>query len=262
MSKNLLHLDPFAAAIARKEREERKRQETSQAEVESSQPGESSQPEKPAATGQGSWQPGDGSQPGDSHPRQPTDSWQPRNSSQPPKDSLNLIAALPEVKGHAEIPYQIIDHLFRHLPTPQQAIYTQLYRLSWGWGSERCFISNPGLAARACLSVSAVKDNVNKMVNKGLIEKTGNTLGFGKDQGIEYVVRAPTWQLVRSSQLRPGRQPRESRQPGDGPIKEEQKEILKEDSALACPDCHGTGFYYPGGNEKGVARCAHRKMLG
>jgi hypothetical protein len=80
------------------------------------------------------------------------------------------------------------------------------------------------------------------MVAKGLIEKTGNTLGFGKDQGIEYVVRAPTWQLLRSSQLRAGRQPRESSQPRGGPIKEEQKEIIKGDSAIACPDCHGTGF--------------------
>lgn len=259
MSSNLLHLNPFAAAIARKEREERERQETAP----SRQPTESSQPKKPPAAGQKSWQLAESSQPlktqqpyenqaGESS--QPTESSQPRKGSQPIDGPLDLLSALPEVKGHVEVPYQIIDHLYRHLPPPQQAIYTQLYRLSWGWGGERCFISNPALAARSCLSLSAVKDNVNKMVEKGLIKKTGNTLGFGKDQGIEYIVRAPTWQLARS------RQPRESRQPRSGPNKEDQKEIIKGEDASACPDCHGTGFWYPSGVSKGVTRCTHQRL--
>jgi hypothetical protein len=277
MSSNLLRLDPFAAAIARKEREEleKAKASTQSQPVESSQPTESSQPrnssqpEKPAPASQKSSQPVESSQPlADLHPpaseppesRQPIESSQPRNSSQPRKVSIDLMAGLPEVKGHAEIPYQIIDHLYRHLPPPQQAIYTQLYRLSWGWGSERCFISNPSLAARSCLSLSAVKDNVNKMVAKGLVQKTGNTLGFGKDQGIEYIVRAPSWQSARSSQLRDSRQSGKSSQPRGGPIKEDLKEIIKRDDVVACPDCNGTGFWYPGGNDKGVAKCQHRRL--
>jgi hypothetical protein len=28
----------------------------------------------------------------------------------------------------------------------------------------------------------------------------------------------------------------------------------------ACPDCYGTGMYYPEGFERGVARCAHEKL--
>jgi hypothetical protein len=27
-----------------------------------------------------------------------------------------------------------------------------------------------------------------------------------------------------------------------------------------CPDCFGTGMWYPGGFEKGVARCGHEKL--
>lgn len=30
--------------------------------------------------------------------------------------------------------------------------------------------------------------------------------------------------------------------------------------ASACPDCRGTGFYYPHGVEQGVARCRHERM--
>lgn len=31
-------------------------------------------------------------------------------------------------------------------------------------------------------------------------------------------------------------------------------------NATDCPDCFGTGMYYPGGFEKGVARCPHSKL--
>jgi hypothetical protein len=27
-----------------------------------------------------------------------------------------------------------------------------------------------------------------------------------------------------------------------------------------CPDCHGTGFYYPDGASGGVAKCTHSKL--
>jgi hypothetical protein len=30
--------------------------------------------------------------------------------------------------------------------------------------------------------------------------------------------------------------------------------------ASNCPDCFGTGMYYPDGLEKGVARCTHSKL--
>jgi hypothetical protein len=32
------------------------------------------------------------------------------------------------------------------------------------------------------------------------------------------------------------------------------------EEALDCPDCFGTGMYYPGGFEKGVARCKHERL--
>jgi len=35
--------------------------------------------------------------------------------------------------------------------------------------------------------------------------------------------------------------------------------ILQEE-ARECPDCWGTGMYYPGGFEKGVAKCRHERL--
>lgn len=35
----------------------------------------------------------------------------------------------------------------------------------------------------------------------------------------------------------------------------------KEIDASRCPDCHGTGYYYPRGTEHGVARCKHERLM-
>jgi len=32
--------------------------------------------------------------------------------------------------------------------------------------------------------------------------------------------------------------------------------------ASQCPDCFGTGMWYPEGFERGVARCSHEKLMG
>jgi hypothetical protein len=48
------------------------------------------------------------------------------------------------------------------------------------------------------------------------------------------------------------------------PSAAEEVEALEQTAARAgareCPDCWGTGMYYPGGFEKGVARCKHERL--
>ncbi len=40
----------------------------------------------------------------------------------------------------------------------------------------------------------------------------------------------------------------------------EPVESAKQVDASSCPDCHGTGFYEPGGAGKGVAKCRHERL--
>jgi hypothetical protein len=35
---------------------------------------------------------------------------------------------------------------------------------------------------------------------------------------------------------------------------------MQKENASRCPDCFGTGMWYPEGYEKGVARCQHEKL--
>jgi len=151
-----------------------------------------------------------------------------------------------------QLPHRYTDHLPRWLSPDEQAIYVQLYRLSWGWGRDICFISNPKLAERSGVPETSMRRAVKKLIGKGLIEKTERRFG-GTEQGIEYRV----FSLDRLSN-----QDRVSimDSPSTGaPNKERIKENLKAD-ASRCPDCMGTGFYYPEGTAKGVKRCEHRKL--
>jgi predicted transcriptional regulator len=151
--------------------------------------------------------------------------------------------------------------LDRHLDPYEQSVYKQLYRLSWGFGKNRCRISNPKLAERTNMSEAMVKKVAIKLVGKGLIEKAGSLQGYGKDQGVEYIVHAPSWQAQRSSQLQQSRQPQGSRQLQGSSIKEKElKETDKREDAVACPDCYGTNWWYPQGTEKGVKRCLHERV--
>jgi predicted transcriptional regulator len=239
---------------------------------ESSQPSQSSQPQESSQLpylpdgSYGSRQLPHSSQPQDNQQEavsQPYDSSQLQNTRQLEEPSLNILASLPEQRGHLELPYQILDHLDRHLDPYEQSVYKQLYRLSWGFGKNRCRISNPKLAERTNMSEAMVKKVAVKLVGKGLIEKIGSLQGYGKDQGVEYVINAPSWQVQRSSQLQQHRQPQESRQLQGGSIKERDlKEIDKRDDAVACSDCYGTNWWYPQGTEKGVKRCLHERMKG
>ncbi|MGB8509015.1 MAG: hypothetical protein WCD76_11580 [Pyrinomonadaceae bacterium] len=246
--------------------EERQPPQSSQP-LQSSQPQESSQLSEQPRGGYDSSQLSQSSQLQESHeptPTEPPESSQLLQSSQSHKSQVNLLASLPDAKGHMETPFQLLDHLFRHLDPFEQAAYIQLCRLSWGWKQNRCRVSNPRLAERANMSLAQVKKVVAKLISKGLIEKTGNIQGFGKDQGVEYIIHTPSWQLSRSSQLQQNRQPYKSSQLQQSTniknINIDQKGETASPDLLNCPDCLGTGFFYPEGKAGGVKRCNHERL--
>jgi hypothetical protein len=169
------------------------------------------------------------------------------------EDRVNLLISIPEVRGHMQLPHRYTDHLPRWLSADEQAIYVQLYRLSWGWGRDVCFISNPKLSERSGIPETSMRRAVKKLIGKGLIEKTDRRFG-GTEQGIEYRV----FTLDRLSN-----RDRLSNKDSLSTLTPNKEKDLKENSkadSSRCPDCMGTGFYYPEGTAKGVKRCEHRKL--
>jgi hypothetical protein len=198
----------------------------------------------------------------DTPPPLPTDSRSKQDSPSrmvsPSIQDSRLIALVPHVKGHTELPHAYTDHLARWLSADEQAVYVQLYRLSWGWGKDTCFISNPRLSERSGVPETSMRRAVKKLASKGLVEKTERVFGSRTEQGIEYRV----FPLNRLS-----KEDRASGKDSPSNMAPNKERILKETDqkgvdASRCPDCMGTGFYYPGGKEKGVARCEHKRLKG
>ena len=206
-----------------------------------SQPDTGSQSEKPLPARQ--------------NDRQPDTGRQSHTDGQP----LDLMASLPKVAGHLRVPNSIADHLLGQLTADEQAVFFQLFRLSWGYGKPTCSISNPRLSERSNVKMTSMKAAIKRLEARGLISKRSTTLGYGKEQGIEYRVSHP------DSQSHSGSQPDTGSQSVSGTLKEKDlKENLKREMAApdykTCPDCNGSGFWYPEGMEKGVAKCKHERM--
>jgi hypothetical protein len=186
----------------------------------------------------------------------PTKLDSPTNTESPSTTDNQLLAILPQVKGHIELPHMYTDHLARWLSGDEQAVYVQLYRLSWGWGKDTCFIANPKLSERSGVPETSMRRAVKKLISKRLIEKTDRVFGSKTEQGIEYRV-FPLNRLTKSD--------RASRVDSPSAPAPNKEKLLKEIDqkgidASRCPDCMGTNFYYPAGKEKGVARCEHKRL--
>ena len=172
------------------------------------------------------------------------------------EDTQNILSLIPQVAGHTTLPHAYTDHLARWLSADEQAVYVQLYRLSWGWGKDTCFISNRRLSERSGVPDTSMRRAVRKLQSKQLIEKTNRVFGSNTDQGIEYRV---------FSLDRPAKSDRVANTDSLSSMTPNKEKLLKESSqkgsdASRCPDCMGTGFYYPEGTAKGVKRCEHKKL--
>jgi hypothetical protein len=226
-----------------------------------------------------------------------------------------LMAGVPEVKGYNKQYYELIDHLYPLLDSYEQVIHSHLFRLSWGFNKSTCIISLPTLAKRGGMSVKSAQRTINRLEDKGLVEKLRMVLGKGREQGVEFRI-APPPSLARETSLagKPSLAPqttnkehtlKETHTNTDG-VRVSSRFTLQEckkfaeslraegitnpggyatkihrsgeaDDLIAgflnpgvipqavdttqCPDCHGTGFWEPGGTGKGVAKCRHEQLL-
>ena len=234
----------------------------------------------------------------------------------------NFKRSLPEKAGRLDLPHRYTDHACSLLSPDEQAVYLQLYRLSWGWGKDTCFISNPRLSERSNVPETTLRRVVKKLVAKKLAEILDRKFGSQREQGIVYRVSKldspstadspPT--MDRLSAVAPNKvnTQKENTQTQDAPaasVRVGSKFTIEECRRYAkhlqstgqginnpggyattihrtgeadllierflhpeeantsstfdtsqCPDCNGTGFYYPQGVEGGVARCRHERL--
>lgn len=251
-SGKLLHLDPMQIALEKK----RQRESASQPALDSLPvPGSQPAPDRLSSPDSLS---GDDSLSSDAIAYPPGRLSEPDSLPVPDSRKPDLWAPFKEKRGHLRQPHAYTDGLCQVLDVYEQAIYTQLYRLSHGYGKPMCKIGLPQLARRANMGKTTTQATVNRLIDKGLIRKIEYEIGRNKEQGTTYWVSSP------DSQSSPGSLP------GDDTIKikalkeNNQKGAHARKDYSACPDCLGSGMCWPSGTigKGGVKRCQHPKLRG
>jgi hypothetical protein len=120
--------------------------------------------------------------------------------------------------GYAPTFHQVTDYLLRQLPTAEQAIYIQLYRLTWGYEKPTVIVGFPKLSERANVGESTARSATKGLESKGLIRRIGVVFGLGQEQGIEWEVFPPS-NLVKFLRGREERKQRGSK--SKSPVKSE-----------------------------------------
>ena len=187
----------------------------------------------------------------------------PPTQSNPAPQVADIWAAVALKRGYSKLYHSIVDDVFPQLTADEQAVYTHLYRLSWGFNNPGVIVSLPKLAERAGMSRNSVARAITRLVGRGLVTKGEPFFGKNQEQGREYRLPIP------SSLTNGGSPPTESSLPSVGRNKERLKESIKksggaslpEEEKANCPDCHGQGYYYPGGFNEGVKICRHENLL-
>lgn len=176
----------------------------------------------------------------------------------PDSQQPNLWAPFRDKRGHLRQPHAYTDGLCQVLDVYEQAVFSQLYRLSHGYGKPTCKIGLPQLARRANVGKTTTQATVNRLIDKGLIRKLEYEIGRNKEQGTTYWVSSPDSQSDAGSL------------PGDDTIK---VKALKEKTSKGaherkdystCPDCLGSGMFWPSGTigKGGVKKCGHPRLRG
>jgi hypothetical protein len=157
-------------------------------------------------------------------------------------------------------PNELSDKILQLLDVYEQSILQRLYRLSWGYHQDTCRVGYDKLAKSCNMSRSKVQRSIDSLMRRGLITRVEYDFGNSvkQERGIVYRVNLPPADLSSGTKVQ-RTQVQQTKVP-DTPNKERvKKQKLKVDVSL-CPDCTGTGMYYPDGYDKGVKRCPHEKL--
>lgn len=314
MSSKLLHLDPFAAAMARKEREERERQE---AEFTETPPPRGVAPPSHVAP------PPPAAPPPDVVPPQTTQP--PLQNVAPPGDVALPADVAPE--QFTRVVNGIFDRILPSLKPAEQLVLLRLYRLTRGFNKEICRVTIGKLATSCNIGTTATRLAVQALESRGYIRRVGTDVANTNqnNRGIDFEMllpaAAPTRRVGATRPVAPTpdaaptadvankintiKENTQTQEPTAGvrvgsrfTIEEcrryaehlrstgqginnpggyattihrtgEADELIErflnpassiQVDATQCPDCKGSGFYYPNGPIGGVAKCKHEKL--
>jgi hypothetical protein len=175
-------------------------------------------------------------------------------------------APVRQTGGHTRVTHEVSDEVLPTLDVYAQSILQRLLRLSWGWSQETCKVGLPRLASACNISESKARRALRVLIARHLVEIVDQDFS-----SVNQAERGTTYKILMTPthSTAPGRQTAPVR--GTAPVQrtpikvKDLKETNKRENELpldtkSCPDCQGSGFWYPEGTEKGVAKCKHERL--
>jgi DNA-binding Lrp family transcriptional regulator len=192
-----------------------------------------------------------------------------RGAQDAPRPQYERGLELPANSPHLRFAYEVLDYALAKLDPYPRVVLLRLYRLSAGWNTSTVKVSLNKLGEHCKIKRTKVRNCLRELEREGYIKQIDVDVSHknSDERGMTYEVllprmahtqRAPGAQYARGAQDAPRAQ--------YGPNKEKLlKENNKRENELtldtkSCPDCSGTGYWYPEGIEKGVAKCKHERM--
>lgn len=165
-------------------------------------------------------------------------------------------------------PNELDDHIMPTLKPSEQVVLRRLYRLTRGFHKSTCKVSRAKLAKACNISDRTVSDCLGMLEQRGFIRRismdgsNANKLdrGYEIEMLLSGATRAKISRGENSSTVENNSTLENSAHNKRKALKESNKRESAAPDYKDCPDCNGTGFWYPEGVEKGVAKCKHEKV--
>jgi hypothetical protein len=156
--------------------------------------------------------------------------------------------------GQVRFNRDYFDRIISRLKGDVQLLYFHVIRYREGDSNHTVVLNWPLLERRTGKSQSTLFRASRTLADEGLAFREEHQTGRGKFQGFRFRIVLPTSLVSQNSQV--------TRTSLVSQTNSNSKELLKDNKKdfSRCPDCAGTGMFYPEGFDKGVARCSHRRL--
>lgn len=179
----------------------------------------------------------------------------------PPTNNLAAFAqTLAYGKGHLRLNHDYFDRVLTLLNENEQLLFIHILRYREKQHNYTVRLNWPLLEKRTHISDRTLSKTAKALEAKGLVERFDYQFGKGTQQGFRFRIFMPSSLAATSSpEITSRLEPASDSNRNKEVIEKNKREFASLDTKN-CPDCHGTGFWYPEGVEKGVAKCLHEKL--
>lgn len=192
-----------------------------------------------------------------------------------PQNTVTADSAVTATIAHPEqyysAPNELDDKIMPTLRPSEQVVLRRIYRLTRGFHKATCNVSVGKLATACNISEKKAGMALNLLEERRLIRRIDSSNKGKKNQERGLIIECLICEAVTVKSAVSAKSAVTAKNSVTARGADNKEKDLKENTKKGdeltldiknCPDCQGTGFWYPSGVEHGVAKCLHSKLTG